>query len=97
MRMTWPRLFFVLLVIYGAFHFFTQREISHGPGVLVAESPYQGGAGGAGVQTISGFELTPLASFNIRARVLSTENYYFGREADLSPIDLALGWGAHVG
>lgn len=93
MRMTWSRLFFIFLIGYGVFYFFTQREIVHGPGVLVAAAPYQGGAGSAEVQTISGFELTPLASFSVQARVLSTKSYYFGREAGLSPIDLALGWG----
>ncbi len=36
--------------------------------------------------------LQPLAGFSIDARVLSRENYNLGREADLSPTDLALGW-----
>lgn len=39
-----------------------------------------------------GYEVRPLATFQIRARVLSREDYYTGREADLSPTDLALGW-----
>ena len=38
-------------------------------------------------------ELRPLAGFSLEARVLSREDYSFGREADLSPTDLALGWG----
>lgn len=37
--------------------------------------------------------LTPLAGFSVDARVLSREDYHFGRESDLSPTDLALGWG----
>jgi hypothetical protein len=36
--------------------------------------------------------LEPLAGFSIDARVLSREEYRMGREADLSPTDLALGW-----
>lgn len=36
--------------------------------------------------------LKPLAGFSIDARVLSREDYSFGREAELSPTDLALGW-----
>ncbi|MET0582838.1 MAG: hypothetical protein ABWX88_04065 [Pseudoxanthomonas sp.] len=36
--------------------------------------------------------LEPLAGFSVDARVLSREDYRFGREADLSPTDLALGW-----
>lgn len=38
-------------------------------------------------------ELQPLAGFSIDARVLSREDYHVGRTADLSPTDLALGWG----
>ena len=36
--------------------------------------------------------LQPLAGFSVDARVLSREDYRIGREADLSPTDLALGW-----
>ena len=35
----------------------------------------------------------PLAGFSVAARVLSREDYDNGREADFSPVDLALGWG----
>jgi len=93
MRMTWARLLFVFLIGFGAYHYVTQREVEHGPGVLVAEEPYQGSAGSAAEQAVGAFQLTPLAIFSIRARVLATTDYYFGREAELSPIDLALGWG----
>jgi len=94
MRMTWTRLLLVFLMGFGAYHYVTQREIEHGPGVLVAEEPYQGSsAGSAAEQLVGDFKLTPLATFSIRARVLATTDYYFGREADLSPLDLVLGWG----
>lgn len=36
--------------------------------------------------------LRPLAGFSVEARVLSRRDYRFGRESDLSPTDLALGW-----
>lgn len=36
--------------------------------------------------------LQPLAGISIDARVLSREDYSAGREAELSPTDLALGW-----
>ncbi|WP_119966282.1 hypothetical protein [Simplicispira lacusdiani] len=38
------------------------------------------------------YELRPVADFSVRARILGRENYRVGREADLSPLDLALGW-----
>lgn len=38
------------------------------------------------------YMITPLAEFEITAKVLSRERYRFDKEADLSPIDFALGW-----
>ncbi len=39
-----------------------------------------------------GYTLTPVADFDVSARVLSKSIYRLGREADLAPVDLALGW-----
>lgn len=36
----------------------------------------------------------PTARYRIAARVLSRERYYLGWQSELSPLDLALGWGA---
>jgi hypothetical protein len=36
---------------------------------------------------------TPRAGFAVEATVLGVERYRFGREAAVSPLDLALGWG----
>jgi hypothetical protein len=43
--------------------------------------------------TLAASTLKPLAGFSVDARVLSREDYRMGREAELSPTDLALGWG----
>ncbi len=39
------------------------------------------------------FRITPLAEFKVAARVLSSQHYNRGLESELSPVDLALGWG----
>lgn len=39
------------------------------------------------------YSIHPLATFSITAVVLHRERYRYDREADLSPLDLALGWG----
>lgn len=39
------------------------------------------------------YTIHPLASFQATARVLGAEHYRLGREAELAPVDLALGWG----
>ena len=40
-----------------------------------------------------GYLIEAQATFEITARVLLTDNFYTGREADLSPVDLTLAWG----
>jgi hypothetical protein len=60
--------------------------------VLVEREPQQSDAR-AGALTIGEFELKPQASYDIEARVLSTEKYRMGTDAKLSPIDFAVGWG----
>lgn len=42
---------------------------------------------------LSAATLTPVAGFSVDARVLSRLEYRIGRESDLSPVDLAVGWG----
>lgn len=64
------------------------------PGVRNGETPLQTGVPSSLRRfDKDGYALTPLAGFSIEARVLSREDYRFGREAELSPTDLALGWG----
>jgi hypothetical protein len=71
----------------------SMRAIEHAPGVLVPEQPVQHNLDGDTVIGMDEFLLKARARFQIRARVLSRENYGWGTEAQLSPVDLALGWG----
>ncbi len=69
--------------------------VSRDPGVLVAEVPTQTLPRSPRLierDESDGYQLTPLADYTIRARVLGTERYRFDRIADLVPLDLALGW-----
>ena len=45
------------------------------------------------VFTMNGYEIRILAQFGLTARALSVSSYRTGREADLSPLDVAFGWG----
>jgi hypothetical protein len=88
------RLFILSVIVLGILYF-TQRDmkpIVHPPGILVAKQPIQVEVPPNGFM-LDEYSVTRRARFDIRARVLSTEPYYFNRDADLSPIDLALGWG----
>jgi hypothetical protein len=83
-----------LLAVVFAWRDWTQREIVHPPGVLVTEAPKQLAFVDAQPIQLEAYRLKPRAHFELRARVLSRENYRWSEGADLSPVDLALGWGA---
>lgn len=64
------------------------------PAVLPGDPPLQSAVpGDVGPFRLQAATLVPLAGFSVDARVLSREDYHLGREAQLSPTDLALGWG----
>lgn len=48
---------------------------------------------GAGPLSVADFQLSPVAEFQLEARVLGRRDYRYGTESQLSPVDLALGWG----
>ncbi len=87
------RLLFFIVIAFGAYITFNTRSIDHGPGVLVDSTPVQREIGTSKPFIHKGYRVTPLADFVIEARVLGVEGYTLGREAELSPLDLALGWG----
>lgn len=68
-------------------------EVSYGPGVMAPDEPQQDALDPPVSFKLDQFTVTKVADFRIKAKVLSKEGYYLGREADLSPTDLALGWG----
>jgi len=61
--------------------------------VVRGDGPRQSAVAGAMAPIrLQAATLLPLAGFSVEARVLSRQDYGFGREAELSPTDLALGW-----
>ena len=67
--------------------------VEHGPGVVAPDEPQQSAGDDVAAFDHNGYRVTPLARFALRARVLAREDYSLDREAELAPIDLALGWG----
>ena len=63
-----------------------------GPGVKATDPPQQILIIKGDPFDFKGYQITPLADFIIKAKVLSKENYSIGSDADLVPTDLALGW-----
>ena len=73
--------FFVFLIAAIATWWFISAPSSDA--VILANGSY----------AFPGYVISNAESYTVEARVLSRENYYLGRDASLSPTDLALGWG----
>lgn len=88
---TWA-LLAVLLVV--GWYWWSGRPIARADGVIAPDDPVQ--VDFTSPQPAIAFRdatLHPLAKFSLTARVLARENYHFDAESDLSPTDLAFGWG----
>jgi hypothetical protein len=77
---------------FGVIGLLSGRPIERPPGMLVEQEPVQEPSTAAAF-SIGEFEVTPRASYDIEARVLSVERYKVDGGARLSPIDFAVGWG----
>jgi hypothetical protein len=83
----------IILVMLAFYVVDNYQHSRHTPGVLVPSEPYQRLLGG-GVSWQQGtHRFTPLADFHLRGRVLSTESYWLDHGSDISPLDVAVGWG----
>ena len=82
--MNWKLILFIALIAYGGYQHFHQSDSNQ----FIASQP-----SAEGVVNIKGYHITPLAPFEMHARVLSSKQYRSDKEADLVPVDLALGWG----
>jgi hypothetical protein len=85
---------FIGAVIVSLYLFWREPEIPRPAGVLAPDEPYQGEVYTSSFRQKNGYQITALANFDIRARVIRSSRDWFGRESDLSPVDLVLGWGA---
>lgn len=90
------RKFWILLGIclLGAYFTWRDRPINHPPGIVAPQQPLQETLAEA-VPDLekNGYHIKPLAHFEVEARVLLKKGYRFDRGADVSPLDLTLGWG----
>ena len=62
------------------------------PGVLVPYEPEQDPVEPPRQWQFKDSQVTALATFRVRARVLLTAHYWWGDAAAVSPVDLTLGW-----
>jgi hypothetical protein len=82
----------VLAALLQGWDRWQHRPIDQPAGILAADEPQQSPLSGAPWR-FKDYTLSPLAAYEIRARVLSTERYSADNMADLVPVDVAVGWG----
>ena len=87
------KLVFFLAIICYWFIFQRTGSVEYGPGVLAPDIPIQEKIVLRTDFPFKDYTITPLAKFYIKAKTLSVKTYRSGRESELSPMDLALGWG----
>jgi hypothetical protein len=83
----------VLVLIALGWWLLRPSEIPRPPGVLAPDDPVQENVTDGPHFQLGEYDVHALARFELDARVLSAEHYRSDREADLAPVDLALGWG----
>ncbi len=88
-------LVFILFVVTGIllYSYWPERELRHPAGILAPDDPVQVAVTDPVSWKKDEYTITPLARFEIKAFVLSTNSYSLSKAAGLSPVDLALGWG----
>lgn len=94
LRERWGTLVLAILLGLMGITWWQSRPVSQAAGILAPAEPLQTNPVSAASWTFKQHTITPLAHFELRARVLGAERYRFDRAADLSPVDFALGWGS---
>lgn len=89
-------LFLLLIAASGIIIYLmiSEKEIIHSPGVLINEKPFQVLLNEKKSWQKDEYNISALAEFHIKARVLSVNFFWTGREKEISPVDFALGWGS---
>ena len=70
-----------------------EAPTGYAAGVSIRNPPVQAVIDDHPVISVDGFDINPIADFQLEALILGRRDYHRGTEARLSPIDLALGWG----
>jgi hypothetical protein len=86
-------IFIAILTIVSVYFFYPEKVITYPPGQTAPSPPKQTNLVIKKKWTLKEFTIEALAKYDVRARVLSRSNYSLGRESEISPFDLALGWG----
>lgn len=88
------RWLFIVVVIFIGWRYCSPDTIHYAaPDEVIDKAPVQAEVADLLPIPFDDYAIQPMAEFTVEARVLAREDYWLGREADLSPTDLVLGWG----
>ena len=82
-----------ILILVLIYFFYPETVITFPPGLTAPDQPRQTDLTSKKEWKVGEFKFEALAEYDIKARVLSRNNFSMGEESELSPFDLALGWG----
>ena len=82
-----------ILILVLIYFFYPETVITFPPGLTAPDQPKQTDLTSKKEWKVGEFKIEALAEYDIKARVLSRNNFSMGEESELSPFDLALGWG----
>ena len=81
------------IVGIGIYLFWPEKVITFPVGITAPGEPKQVNLNSDKEWNKDEFNFKALAEYKIKARVLSRNNFSVGKESQISPVDLALGWG----
>ena len=84
---------FGAVALFAAWQLVSSRPIHRDPGEIAAADPLQSELEAPQSVTRGEFQVIGQARFSAEVRVLGRERYRFGDLADVSPLDIAVGWG----
>jgi hypothetical protein len=82
-----------ILTVVLIYFFYPETVVTYPSGVTAPDQPKQTNINVIKKWELDQFYFKALAEYQIKARVLSRNNFSIGKESEISPFDLALGWG----
>jgi len=87
----------IIVIVFIVMGWFAYNRINgpktYPPGILIKDEPRQQSPPNENAFAYRDFQIKPLATFAIDARVLHRKIYRYDLGAALAPVDLAVGWG----
>ena len=82
-----------ILLLVLIYLFYQETVITYPAGITAPDQPKQTNLSVEKIWQVGEFNFKALAEYQIKARILSRNDFSVGKESEISPFDLALGWG----